>query len=880
MRPSRGGGPGVEDHVRVAVRVRPSVSGRSCCDTSRRNTVLLARSSHGAARRFAFDDVFEERTSNAELYGAIGQPLLRSALDGYNATLLAYGQTGAGKTHTIMGQGRDPGVVMRLVAELFAAAEQHEKHVQFSMLEIYNERIRDLFSVRPQADSNLKIREDPATGPFVEDLSWFVAENEEAMQQLLAIGAEARTMRSTHNNQHSSRAHTVVQIAITDRASAGAVPASSMICVVDLAGSERNDPTGSGATVSSAATKTLREGCSINQSLTNLGLCISALVAAGPSKAKRGGQSSRRLAALGLSPAAGRTAGSRGAGRQHHVPYRNSTLTWLLRESIGGNSKTAILACVNPEPRHREESLSTLRFADGAKQLTTHVDRNQGGSGGFGRAAKGALLREGFGLNPSDAQATIAALREEVRRLESTLQAAQQHSGGGAPSAGLSSEPGHVRVETGGKAPCAIAGGLTTALNGGDGQAAFQNGDRVTVWDPASQQEHVFLHLESTAPRPASSGSAAAVPEPAGGEEQGAADQSASLLGMDDSMVSFLQMEEMANDSRPRRHSFDSSFQQENDLGAEDEDQARTRRRKEKEAHKKRRQSRALKTSTSESADKRSARGGRSNEAVPSAGSSLGAAWAPCLIFVLGCGAALLPAGTEPPEADAEEVGVSAADTATSEPTVELEPDSISTPGVAWLAWVPSVIGVIGWCALAAVLFRRWRRWLAAQPQPEASDARPERARTTQTRTRVSSAAGERASKEDSARRRRRAAPPPERSAEARPAHSDPAVVSDAPRSTATKGRRKPPQRRRRPTEAPVENEAQQRRGGKKMLGDITNSGADAERASRTKSSKSVAPKDDEEKQRRRRRERELHRREERAAHAEWRDTCSDTGAV
>ena len=80
MRPSRGGGPGVEDHVRVAVRVRPSVSGRSCCDTSRRNTVLLARSSHGAARRFAFDDVFEERTSNAELYGAIGQPLLRSVL--------------------------------------------------------------------------------------------------------------------------------------------------------------------------------------------------------------------------------------------------------------------------------------------------------------------------------------------------------------------------------------------------------------------------------------------------------------------------------------------------------------------------------------------------------------------------------------------------------------------------------------------------------------------------------------------------------------------------------------------------------------------------------------------------------------------------------
>ena len=468
------------DHVRVGVRIKPTQGPSSCEGDAATNKVLLARSAHGAARRYTFDHVFAPSATNAELYASVGAPLLNAALDGYNATLLAYGQTGAGKTHTIMGQGQDPGVVMRLVAQLFDAAGKQGKHVQFSMLEIYNERIRDLFSVRRSGADSLRIREDPATGPFVEDLSWFVAEDQQAMQQLLSIGAEARTVRSTHNNQHSSRAHTVVQIAITSLGAAGqpGSEASSMICVVDLAGSERHDASGPQSTIGS---KTMREGCSINQSLTNLGLCISALVAAGPGNARmRGAQSPRRLAALGLSPGARRGgAGSAGVGSKSHIPYRNSALTWLLRESIGGNSKTAILCCINPEPRHREESLSTLRFADRAKQLTTRVDRN-GNSMHTGAARK---IRE-HGMFPlSDAQATIEALREEVGRLKTTLEA---------------------HGTTGGPAPCLIPGGLITAVNGRKvepSRATFQNGDRVTVWDPASQQEHAFLHLESTAPK-------------------------------------------------------------------------------------------------------------------------------------------------------------------------------------------------------------------------------------------------------------------------------------------------------------------------------------------------------------------------------------------
>ena len=751
-----------DDHVKVGVRIKPCAGPSSCEGDTLHNKVVLARSSHGAARRYAFDHVFDAHATNAELYASVGAPLLRSALDGYNATLLAYGQTGAGKTHTIMGQGEeDPGVVMRLVSQLFDAADQQGKHVQFSMLEIYNERIRDLFSIRRSGADSLRIREDPATGPFVENLSWFVAEDRQAMQQLLSIGAEARTVRSTHNNQHSSRAHTVVQIAITALGPDGQPSAngSSMMCVVDLAGSERHDASGP---LSSVGSKTLREGCSINQSLTNLGLCISALVAAGPGGGGGGGggrggaQSPRRLAALGLSPCATRP-GSHQRASKSHIPYRNSALTWLLRESIGGNSKTAILACINPEPRHREESLSTLRFADRAKQLTTRVDRN--GNGMSGGVRKGGVLRE-HGMFPvgSDAQVTIDALREEVRRLESTLQ---------------------------GSAACLIPGGLITTVNGrkvepnfgsADAPVTFQNGDRVTVWDPASQQEHAFLHLESTtAPKQQlghnpNGGSAARVEaseqqnEERAAEAEAEAERASAALGLDDSMVSFLEMEEMAYTHRPRRHSLDSSLQnrdRDRDRdgdGDEDRDAApsaeaeaeerfelekigRSKMQMHKEVQevqeedlvqlqerkkRQRRQSRAaLKTSAlaSSSGDGKATQGGGGGDRSVMSLSSL----APCVVFVVGCAAAILlpsmdqdDAAPEPPEP------LQASDLPVGEFSIDISNEEAQTPQKMPVAttsamdsdisgWMLSAIGVLGWIALAYTLFRRWRQWLAVQ---------------------------------------------------------------------------------------------------------------------------------------------------------------------
>eukprot|EP01043_Picozoa_sp_COSAG02_P008477 COSAG02_NODE_272_length_26345_cov_761.363179_4_plen_982_part_00 len=745
-----------DDHVKVGVRIKPCDGPSSCEGDTLHNKVVLARSAHGAARRYTFDHVFDEQATNAELYESVGAPLLRSALDGYNATLLAYGQTGAGKTHTIMGQGReDPGVVMRLVSQLFHAADKQGKHIQFSMLEIYNERIRDLFSVRRTSTESLRIREDPATGPFVENLSWFVAEDREAMQELLSIGAEARTVRSTHNNQHSSRAHTVVQIAITTLQSSeqSNSTGSSMICVVDLAGSERHDASG---TVASVGPKTLREGCSINKSLTNLGLCISALVAAGPGGAGRGGnQSPRRLAALGLSPSALRTGGQRSG--KSHIPYRNSALTWLLRESIGGNSKTAILACVNPEPRHREESLSTLRFADRAKQLTTRVDRNVNMKASVSRAARrDRILREhGVFAVGSDAQATIDALREEVRRLESTLQAHGADSGQGPP--------------------CLVPGGLITTVNGrrvegsADRPVAFKHGDRVTVWDPASQQEHAFLHLNSTeAPkeRLADGRTPQPVVAAASEEEQNQetahaeAEHAAATLGLDSSMVSFLEAEEMAYESRSRRLSLDSSLPTVLDRPPLDQAGQRSSPEVSEQGgstsqpglgernnymdslhrHKKRQRRRsrmALKTSAV-------ACGGRS---IPSRvpGEERGPAsrydalikcsssWAPCAVFILGCAAAAFFPSTvqnEEPRLAKGEFSVDATGTGSQmqQPMSPMQPTTSSTI----FDWAPSVIGVLGWTMLVYMILGRWRRWLASQtPQ---LDKRPRQRSATKLR--------------------------------------------------------------------------------------------------------------------------------------------------
>jgi hypothetical protein len=568
---------GRADRVSVGIRVRAS-GGGSCIDVdAEQRSVLLQRSPHGAARRFTYDHTFGVQATNRHIYEAVGRPLLSSALDGYNATLLAYGQTGGGKTHTMMGSVRDRGVVMRLVDDLFRAPGR--RSVRFSMLEIYNERIRDLFST---ARTNLRVREDPATGPFVEDLSWYVAEDCAAMEQLLEIGTQARTVRSTTSNQQSSRAHTVVQISVVSLADngdggwgggrngtshGGRFGQTSNICLVDLAGSERHDTASTMATTARSATIALREGCAINQSLTNLGLCISALCSR---------SSTNHHHIRGKSVAS--HAGSLGSAKHAHVhvPYRNSSLTWLLRESIGGNSATAIVACLNDDPRCREESLSTLRFADGAKHLTSHLHRKGAATSVSSTAPKGGVLREVAGT--CDAAATIAALREELRQLQSKL----HHD----VRAGVATVPPCRTLATH-QEPDTLPDEMLpkcTAVNGKvlTGSVALRDGDRVTVFD--GLQEHEFLHVESRSAATAACGDRQYYTDPAAMKDSDRSDADdgeyarhgayrhdanekglrpqvaaasaidtaagATLLGMDDSMFSFLEMEEAANRQR------------------------------------------------------------------------------------------------------------------------------------------------------------------------------------------------------------------------------------------------------------------------------------------------------------------------------------------
>ncbi|KAI8069487.1 hypothetical protein BC940DRAFT_297840 [Gongronella butleri] len=293
----------------------------------------------------AADDHYADQLA---VYEELGQELLDHAFDGYNCCIFAYGQTGSGKSYTMMGYGDDTGIIPRASADLFerishAVASDATLHyqVEVSYLEIYNEKVRDLLN--PRNKSNLKVREHPSLGPYVEDLSRLVVDNFEDISRMIQQGNKARTVAATNMNEMSSRSHAVFTIYLTTRQSDDTAKLVtekvSRISLVDLAGSER--------VVSSGATGArLKEGANINRSLATLGKVI---------------------AALAERSAAQDTKGAKKKPKDYFIPYRDSVLTWLLKDSLGGNSKTAMIATVSPVDY--EETLSTLRYADQAKRI-------------------------------------------------------------------------------------------------------------------------------------------------------------------------------------------------------------------------------------------------------------------------------------------------------------------------------------------------------------------------------------------------------------------------------------------------------------------------------------------------------------------------------
>ncbi|POR39685.1 Kinesin-like protein 5 [Tolypocladium paradoxum] len=291
---------------------------------------------------FAFDRVFDDNTTQSDVYEGTTKSLLDSVLDGYNATVFAYGATGCGKTHTITGTAQHPGIIFLTMQELFEKIDERSSEkttdLSLSYLEIYNETIRDLL-VPGGSKAGLMLREDSNQAVTVSGLTSHHPKDVQEVMDMIVQGNEYRTVSPTEANATSSRSHAVLQInlALKDRnADVNEPHTMATLSIIDLAGSER-------ASVTKNRGERLVEGANINKSLLALGSCINALC-------------DRRQRA--------------------HVPYRNSKLTRLLKFSLGGNCKTVMIVCVSPSSAHFDETQNTLRYANRAKNIQTKVTRN------------------------------------------------------------------------------------------------------------------------------------------------------------------------------------------------------------------------------------------------------------------------------------------------------------------------------------------------------------------------------------------------------------------------------------------------------------------------------------------------------------------------
>lgn len=376
--------------MKVAVRVRPFNNREICREAQciidmNGNTTSITNpkappGTKDAIKSFNYDYSYFSMDSNDDNYSSqimvykdIGEEMLEHAFEGYNVCIFAYGQTGAGKSYTMMGKQEEgqEGIIPQICDDLFRkitsnSSDQLKYSVEVSYMEIYCERVRDLLN--PKNKGNLRVREHPLLGPYVEDLSKLAVMSYQDIHDLIDEGNKARTVAATNMNETSSRSHAVFTIFFTqqkqDSITGLITEKVSKISLVDLAGSERADSTGAKGT-------RLKEGANINKSLTTLGKVISALAEIAATKKKK---------------------------KADFIPYRDSVLTWLLRENLGGNSKTAMIAAISPADINYDETLSTLRYADRAKQIVCKAVVNED--------ANAKLIRE---------------LKEEIQKLRELL---------------------------------------------------------------------------------------------------------------------------------------------------------------------------------------------------------------------------------------------------------------------------------------------------------------------------------------------------------------------------------------------------------------------------------------------------------------------------
>ncbi|EQC37092.1 hypothetical protein SDRG_05319 [Saprolegnia diclina VS20] len=362
-------------NVKVAVRCRP-MSGKETQMGAKTIVSVVDKmiciesptaGAEEAKKKFTFDYCYFVDSDQATVYAEVAQPLVDQAFQGYNGTIFAYGQTGSGKTHTMMGSGDDHGIIPKMNFDLFqrVAAQTNDETkylITVSFLEIYNEVIKDLLN---PSDKVLKIREHPDMGIYVEHLAELVVREPSDVSRLIDEGNKVRQVAATQMNERSSRSHSCFTIKIGSKKTEtlGDITRETImnakINLVDLAGSERAAKTG-------ATGDRLKEGAAINKSLSALGNVINMLA----DRSKKG-----------------------------HVPYRDSKLTRLLQESLGGNSLTVMIAAVSPADYNYDESLGTLQYANRAKSIKNATRKNED--------VNEKMIRE---------------LREEIERLRQMVQ--------------------------------------------------------------------------------------------------------------------------------------------------------------------------------------------------------------------------------------------------------------------------------------------------------------------------------------------------------------------------------------------------------------------------------------------------------------------------
>ncbi|XP_043480001.1 kinesin-like protein Klp61F [Leptopilina heterotoma] len=376
-------------NIQVFVRVRPinnfektQKSALVVDVPSNKDVVVRERPNDKISKKFSFDRVFGPHSKQIDVYNAVVHPLLDEVLAGYNCTVFAYGQTGTGKTFTMEGYSNDPGlqwqsdtsagIIPRALSHLFdeiRTLDAQEYSVRVSFLELYNEELFDLLSPNDDA-SKIRLYEDAAKkgAVIIHGLEEVTVHNKSEVYKILEKGSEKRQTAATLMNAQSSRSHTVFSITVhikENTVDGEELMKTGKLNLVDLAGSENIGRSG-------AVERRAREAGNINQSLLTLGRVITALVERAP-----------------------------------HIPYRESKLTRLLQESLGGRTKTSIIATVSPASINLDETLSTLDYAHRAKNITNRPEINQ-------KLSKKALLKE---------------YTEEIERLRRDLAATRERNG-------------------------------------------------------------------------------------------------------------------------------------------------------------------------------------------------------------------------------------------------------------------------------------------------------------------------------------------------------------------------------------------------------------------------------------------------------------------